>query len=229
VRDIAVVKGCAVVLTALLWVTGCGRVASPGNEGKVRAEDLQAAQRAIAPAEVSLMVRSGHNQSEIVKQIEQRRLTAKVDARTEEVVRRFGASPVLIQALKNDANVLSPSQQRAYQGLVAEREARAEATPLIEPGQVQSQPYALERQRRQQLAEQTLKNAQTMEDRVTLYDKAYREYTIRKGQLEYQIAKEQAYLNQARGRGAGDDVLAERMDALEKYKLELSQLNEPAR
>jgi hypothetical protein len=33
----------------------------------------------------------------------------------------------------------------------------------------------------------------------------------------------------ARGRGAGDNALAQKIEALEGYKLELSQLKEPTR
>ena len=230
VRGIVAVKGLAVVLAAASIVTGCGRVVTQ-DEQKFTAEDLQAARKAMPFSEVSLMLRTGCAESEIIKQIEQRHLPAKLDPPTEQSVRRFGASPALIRALKDDANILTARQRTAYEQLVAQQEAKAQATGPADDERTQA--YAmeqeLERQRKQQLAAQTLQNAQNMQDRVTIYENAHREYTIKKGQLEYQIAKEQAYINQARGRGAGDDALADRIQTLERYKLELSDLKEPTR
>ena len=244
---------------------GCDRAVNAPPE-TFSAEDLQAARNAITLGEVSLMLRSGHNQAEIVREVKQRHLAEKPDARTEETVRRFGATTALLEALKNDANILTPGQQRAHQALVAEREAQPMSSERragssqqgarngeqpagsaqqgarsrergkgSREGRVdRAQSYAMEqnaaeRQRKQQLADQTLQNAQSMQDRVTLYDKAHREYTIKKGQLENHIAREQAYINQARGRGASDEALWERLEELERNKKELSELKEPTR
>ena len=90
------------------------------------ADDLQVARRAISINEVSLMVRSGYDQKTIISEVEHRHVSAMIDAKTEESLIRSGAKPSLIATLKNETNVLTTAQKRAFDSLAVERKAAAE-------------------------------------------------------------------------------------------------------
>ena len=219
-----------VVLTAFS-LAGCNRLTAP-REKKFTAQDMQAARKAIPLTEVSLMLRSGYGQQAIIQQIEHRHIPAKPDARTEQSLVKFGASPLLIRALKSDANLLTRDQRGAFDQLTAEREeqrAQSERTTEQDRADFYALDQEVERKRKQQLADQTLKNAESMQDRVTMYDKAMRDYVRKKSQIEYNIAVEQSRIDAAKGRGANDESLSVRYEALEKYKQQLADLKEPTR
>jgi hypothetical protein len=197
----------------------------------VTAEDLRVARQAMAISEVSLMLRSGYKEQAIIAEISRRRVSGKPDAKTEDMLRRSGASPALIQALKTDANVLTRNQKRAYDKLTAERTSRTEQERVARedeaPGQLEA--ANKERQRKQMLAEQTLQIARNNEERVEAYDKAERAYKMQKQSLQTQIAEQGALINRLRSFGQKESQLTEHNAKLNGLKEQLRDLKEPMR
>jgi hypothetical protein len=195
------------------------------------AEDVRVARQAMAISEVSLMLRSGYKEQIIITEISRRRVSEKPDAKTEAMLLRSGASPALIQALRNDANVLTRNQKRAYDNLAAERTNRTEQARLARddgaPGQVEAENQ--ERQRKQLLAQQTLQVARNTAERVEAYDKAEREYKKQKQTLQNQIAIQEALINRLRSFGQTESQLTEHNAKLNSLKEQVRDLKEPAR
>jgi hypothetical protein len=211
-----------------LTVSGCGRIA---QRPEPTPEDVRVARQCMAMSEVSLMLRSGYKEQAIIAEISRRRVSEKPDAKTEESLRRSGASPVLIQALRKDANVLTRNQKRAYDNLAADRTVRTEKERVARDDEASDQIEAenQERQRKQLLAQQTLQIARNTEERVEAYDKAERAYKKQKQSLQNQIAIQEALINRLRSFGQKEDQLTEHNAKLNAYKEQLRDLKEPMR
>ena len=190
------------------------------------ADDLQVARRAISINEVSLMVRSGYDQKTIIAEVEQRHISVMIDAKTEESLIRFGAKPSLIATLKNEANVLTTAQRRAFDTLAAERKAAADdgremaalATRQQNEKLVNAVPVS------QRVVNST--NGDTPEE---AYWKAEAAYRAKKSQLEGQIASQQSHINYLRTRGYYQSDLTSAENRLEQYEQELKNLKNPIR
>jgi hypothetical protein len=197
----------------------------------VTAEDLRVARQAMALNEVSLMLRSGYKEQAIIAEISRRRVSEKPDGKMEDSLRRSGASPALIQALKTDANVLTRNQKRAYDNLAADRASRTEQERVARedeaPGRLEA--ANKERQRKQLLAEQTLQIARNNEERVEAYDKAELAYKMQKQSLQTQIAEQGALIYRLRGFGTKESQLTEHNAKLNGLKEQLRNLKEPMR
>jgi hypothetical protein len=211
-----------------LTLSGCGRVA---QRPAPTAEDVRVARQAMAISEVSLMLRSGYKEQVIIAEISRRHVPEKPDVKTEAMLLRSGASPALIQALRNDANVLTRNQKRAYDNLAADRAGRAEqkraASEDEAPDPIEAENR--ERQRKQLLAQQTLQIARNTEERVEAYDKADRAYKKQKQSLQNQIAIQEALINRLRSFGQKEDQLTEHNAKLNRLKEQLRDLKEPMR
>ena len=190
------------------------------------ADDLQVARRAISINEVSLMVRSGYDQKTIISEIEQRHISAMIDPKTEESLIRFGAKPSLIATLKNETNVLTAAQKRAFDTLAAERKAAAEdgreMTALATRQQNERAVNAVP-------VSQRIVNSPNGDTPEEAYWKAEAAYRAKKSQLEGQIASQQSYINRLRARGYYQSDLASAENRLEQYEQELKNLKSPIR
>ena len=203
-------------------ITGCDK----GALTLFTADDLQVARRAMSINEVSLMVRSGYDQKTIIAEVEQRHVSALIDAKTEESLIRFGAKPSLIATLKNEANVLTPGQKRAFNTLAAERKTAAEdgrdMTALATRQQNEKLVNAVP-------VSQRVVNSSNGDTPEEAYWKAEAAYRAKKTQLEGQIASQQSYINYLRSRGYYQSDLASAENRLEQYEQELKNLKNPIR
>src|SRR4051812_27068473 len=83
-------------------------------------QELEVARHALSIRDVSLMVRAGSNQREIVSEIQRRHVASALDSSTEAQLRRSGARAELIAALKDAANILTAEQQLAYANSISQ-------------------------------------------------------------------------------------------------------------
>ena len=214
------------LVVALLTISGCSRKPAP-----LTAEDLRIARQAMPLTEVSLMVRSHSNQQAIITEVVRRHIPAKPDAHTEEALLKFGASVALMQALKDDANVLTETQKQAYDSIAAERDAkiRQGREARQEEAAAQEQEEVANRQRKQRLNQQSVQLAQNRKSSEEVYWEADKAYRAKKKSLESRIVSQQAYINRLRSNGYNESDLTRANQNLDGYKDELSHLVEPIR
>jgi len=187
--------------------------------------ELEAARRAIPISQVSLMVRTGCNQTQIIAEIERRQVPATIDSKVEESLIRSGARPVLIAALKNEANALTERQRHAFYELAVKREAAAETErkgPVAQSSQERDQ-----QQRKTTFVVNATKTPTDTPEEA--YWKAEAAYRAKKNELEASIASQQAYINRMRSRGYHESDLASAEDRLHQYEGELKNLQAPIR
>jgi hypothetical protein len=183
---------------AFLILAGCNRapVAVP-----LTAEDLRIARQAMPLSHVSLMLRSGYKQEAIIADVRKKRVTAPPDAAAEISLVESGASPTLIAALKVKENLLTANQREAFDNLAADKTQRVqqEATSRQQEEMAAQQAENNERQRRTHAVQQTVRNAQTAEDKEKAYERAWDAYKKQKEYLENRITSVQKNINQYRG------------------------------
>jgi arginine utilization protein RocB len=215
-------------LITLLILTGCSRstVRKPTT-----AEDLRIAREAIPLSEVSLMMRGGYKQDSIVAEVIRRHIPSAPDAQTEDSLLQAGATSKLLAALKDKKNVLTENQKEAYDNMTAEKAGRAEESDRMRRDLERAQVIAenRDRQRRQNLSQQTIQNAYASENRVIAYDQADRAYKARKESLEASIISQENYINRARSRGCTEAYLRNANATLDRYKEDLRNLTPPLR
>ena len=218
-------------LLAVLILSGCSHpsteVATPPPP---TAEDLQIARQAIAPADISLLLRSGYKQDAIIAEIQKKRLSAPPDGATEDSLVRSGASPALIAAMKAEKNLLSPSQRQAFDNFAAEKMQRVqqEASSRQQAAFAAQQAENEERQRRAAALQQTLHNARVADNNEKAREQAWENYKRQKEYLEKRIASLQSNMNQRRSYGARENNLVEANQELERLNEQLRNLPTPA-
>jgi hypothetical protein len=106
------VRGCELgFLFTVCLLTCCNRVA---DHAPPTAEDVRIARGALSLTEVSLMLRTGSSQSEVIAEIKRRHVAEKIDGITEAKFISGGANSALIAALKSDQNILTPKQKAVF-------------------------------------------------------------------------------------------------------------------
>jgi hypothetical protein len=170
------------------------------------------------------MVRGGYNQNKIIAEIERRHMPAVIDSKTEETLVRFGAKPVLIAALKNNANVLTIAQKRAFDELAVKRESAVASQRDVAVQTIQQQNEA-----KTVSLEQNFVNPAKTDTPEEAYWKAEAAYRAKKKHLESQIASEQGSINWKRAHGYHQSELASAEDRLHQYEDELKNLQAPIR
>jgi hypothetical protein len=193
---------------AVLSLSGCGRAPRQAEHTLLPA-DYQAARQAVSPKEVSLMLRNGYKDPAIIAEITRRHVTEKPDAQAEAALVQWGAGPALIEALRVDANVLTPRQKEAYDELVTQRAAEQERLAQQDQtaGESTKKPSALD---------QTLKNMRDAEA-----------YKAQKESLETRIASQEAQISLLRKNGYTEGQLVEYNGKLNRYRQELHDLKQP--
>lgn len=216
------------LLITLLALAGCSRSTAPKA---TTAEDLRIAREAMPLSEVSLMMRSGYKQDSIIADVVRRHVPSAPDAQTEDRLLQAGASPKLIAALKEKKNVLTENQKEAFDNMTTEKAGRAQEAEIRRDNLERAQVIAenQDRQRRQNLAQQTIQNAYASENRVIAYDQADRAYKARKESLEASIISQENYINRARSHGRNEAYLRNANATLDRYKEDLRNLTPPLR
>ena len=219
-------------LVVVLLGFGCSRspapVAAPLAE-RLTADELRVARQALPLAEVSLMLRTGYGQNDIIAEVQRRRVSEAPSAVAEANLAKDGASPKLLEALKSQANVLTRLQKEAFDQHRSQVAVQAQQQVARHQQNLQAQQQQQEndRQRRHQLSQQTLANARAAEAKERAYEQNSAAYKARKEALERQIQYVQADINRKRSNGYREkDLLAEN-NALERYNQELRQLPVP--
>ena len=92
---------------------------------QLAAADLEAARRVISISEILSALRRGVPKEELLAEVRRRRIATTIVEATELELAANGAGHQLIAALKDKANVLTESQEKAYMQLLAERERTA--------------------------------------------------------------------------------------------------------
>lgn len=218
-------------LFGVLILSGCSHpsteVAAPPPP---TAEDLRIARQAMAPADVSLLLRSGYKQDAIIAEIQKRRLSAPPDGVTEDALLRSGASPALIAAMKAEKNLLTPSQRQAFDDFAAEKTQRVqqEASSQQQAAFAAQQAENQKRQQRAAALQQTLQNARVAENKEKAREQAWENYKRQKEYLEKRIASLQNNMNQRRTYGAKENNLVEANQELDRLNEQLRNLPTPA-
>lgn len=207
---------------ALLVLSGCNRapVAVP-----LTAEDVRIARQAMPLSDVSLMLRSGYKQDAIIADVRKKRIPAPPDAAAEDSLVQSGASPALIAALKAKENLLTANQKEAFDNLAAEKTQRVqqEATSRQQDEIASQQAEQNDRQRRASAVQQTIRNAQAVEDKEKAYERAWDAYKKQKEYLENRITSVQKNINHYRGTS-----LVEANEELNRLNEQLRHLPTPA-
>jgi hypothetical protein len=216
------------LLITLLALAGCSRSTAPKA---TTAEDLRIAREAMPLSEVSLMMRSGYKQDSIIADVVRRHVPSAPDAQTEDRLLQAGASPKLIAALKEKKNVLTENQKEAFDNMTTEKAGRAQEAEIRRDNLERAQVIAenQDRQRKQNLAQQTIQNAYASENRVAAYDQADQAYKARRESLEASIIAQENYINRARSRGCTEADLRNYNATLDRYKEDLRNLTPPLR
>jgi hypothetical protein len=192
---------------AVLIFSACGRT----PQRTLLPADLQAARQAMSIKEVSLMLRNGYKDPAIIAEVTRRHVAEKPDAQTELALVRSGATPILIQALKTDSNVLTANQKEAYDYLVTQRANLIEQERLAQQNQtVQDDP------KKPSVVEQTLQNLRNADA-----------YKAQKENLETRIASQEAQINLLRRNGYSEAQLLEYNEKLNRYRQQLHDLKQP--
>lgn len=139
----------------LILVTAC-------NE-PLTSEDVRIGRQAISIDEVSLMLRSGSSEEDIIKEVQTRHIPEKIDAARELELRTHGAGPKLIAALKDTGNVLTKKQQIAFIQLTTEKKAAVSRDSGEHPNNGVAQANAEERERKLYLHQENLRNIERNE------------------------------------------------------------------
>jgi hypothetical protein len=216
------------LLMTLLVLPACSRSTA---RKPTTAEDLRIAREAIPLSEVSLMMRGGYKQDSIVAEVIRRHVPSAPDAQTEDSLVRAGATPKLLAALKDKKNILTENQKEAFDNMTAEKAGRAEEANRMRQDMEHAQvtEERKDRQRRQNLAQQTIQNAYASENRVAAYDQADRAYKARRESLEASIISQENYISRARSHGCNEAQLRNANAALDRYKEDLRNLTPPLR
>jgi hypothetical protein len=205
-----------VLVPVFSLVAGCSKAQS------FTAEELQAARHAMPISEVSLMVRSRYDQNKIVAEIQRRKVPAVINGATEASLVHFGATPALVAALKNEANVLTKRQKQAFDALVAQHDSRVASERTVAVAQSndlsEEQPHAT-----------TVVNVAKTETPEERYWKAEAAYRAKKSDLEARIFAEQGRINRLRSSGAHESDLSSAEARLHRYEDELKNLQVPIR
>lgn len=219
------IRSLLVLLPALSLALGCSK-----TEPALTAAELQAARRAMPISEVSLMVRSGYNQNQIIAEIERRRVPAAIDKKIEESLVRSGAKPPLIAALTKQANALTRRQKRAFDELAATRDVASQREVAAETERLVAEQFSQERDQQQITKASVVATTKTQaESPEETYWKAEAAYRAKKSELEARVTSQQAYINRMRGRGYHQSDLASAEDRLHQYEDELKNLQAPIR
>lgn len=195
------------------------------------AEDLRIAKLAMPTSEVSLMLRSGYTEAAIMEEVKRRRISAKPDAPTENILLEAGASAALITALKTESNLLTPTQRLAFNEQVVQRANTVDqqAANVAHTLAAEARDRQQENQRRYGLQQQTLQNIRQREQQQAGYEQADRQYRARKQSLERAIVEQQTQINRLRSNGYREDELRSANQRLADYNTELSRLSAPLR
>jgi hypothetical protein len=219
------------LLLALLFISGCSHsstdVAAPGPP---TAEDLRIARQAMAPGDVGLLLRGGYKQDVIIAEVRKKRLSAPLDAATEDALLHSGASPALIAAMKAPENVLTATQRQAFDNFAAEKTQRAqqEASSRQQATVAAQQAENEDRQRRAAMLQQTVQNARVAEYKDQAYQQNWDAYKRQKEYLEKRIASLQNQINLRRSNGYRENNLVEANQELDRLNEQLRHLPTPA-
>jgi hypothetical protein len=80
----------------------------------VTAEDVRVGRQAMPIRDVSLMLRSGSRQNEIIAEVNRRKIPQKISAALQVELESKGASSALIAALGDKENILTENQKAAF-------------------------------------------------------------------------------------------------------------------
>jgi hypothetical protein len=203
----------------------------PPEDLRPTAEDIRIARTALSLKEVSLMLRTGSSQSELVPEIKRRRVPEKIDGAMEDKLIASGANALLIATLKTAENVLTPKQKLAFDQYQAERASLAEEAAAARRTETATQiSLQLEEQQRgQYLQVQTARNIAAAHERETSYEIAQRNYEGQRKSLELQIQSLQTQINRRRSHGWTEAELHVANQNLEELNKQLRDLTAPLR
>jgi predicted extracellular nuclease len=123
--------------------------------------------QAISIDEVSLMLRSGSSEEDIIKEVKIRHIPERIDGRRELELKTHGAGSKLIATLKDVGNVLTKKQRIAFMQLTAEQKVAVsrDTRESQNEGQAQGNAAERERQRKLSLHQENLRNIERNERR----------------------------------------------------------------
>ena len=176
-----------------------------------------------------LMLRGGYTQRAIIAEVQRRRVAQAPDAATELNMVQFGATPTLIAALKAKENLLNEQQKEAFDTFKAEKVQRVAAENLNQQLNLQERQLDAEqdRQRRQQLAYQTVQNAHVAEASENTRRAAWDTHKAQKESLERHIQQVQTSINRKRSNGYRENELLYEVQLLERLNEQLRNLPTP--
>lgn len=213
-------------IALLLIFAGCSKAPKP-----LSAEDLRIARGAIPITEVLSMLRVGYKEPQILQEVKQRRIPARIDAAMEDQFIKSGASPALVAALKSNENTLTDEQLAAFEEFQNEKLNR-----VVQSAQArQNEALALqeeeqkERNRRQFLQQQTMQNINRNQNAQVSYEIAQKNYEARRKWLEQRIVSQEAEINRLRRYGYNETDLRAANNRLDEYNQQLRNLTPPLR
>ncbi len=140
------------------------------------AEDVRIARQAMPISEVSLMLRGGNSQINIINEVNRRHIPETISAALEADLRQQRAGEDLIAALKDEKNLLTRSQRVAFTEWTNTR-AEHVSGPRSQPNADQSETDGERRQRLENLNQQNLNNIER--NQAEQVNRDYRQETSR--------------------------------------------------
>jgi hypothetical protein len=217
-------------LLALLFLSGCHPATEVAAPASPTAEDLRIARQAMAPGEVGLLLRGGYKQDVIIAEVRKKRLSAPLDAVTEDSLLHSGASPALLAAMKAPENILTPTQRQAFENFAAEKTQRVqqESSSRQRAAFAAQQADNEERARRAAALQQSVQNSRVAEYKDQAYQQSWEAYKKQKEYLEKRIASLQNDINLRRSNGYRENYLVEANQELDRLNEQLRNLPTPA-
>ena len=137
------------------------------------AEDLRIGRQAMPISEVKLMLHGGSSQDSITDEVKRRHIPEKISAATEIELAESGAKPALIEALKDENNILTKNQKDAFDKRMELANATRQGLAAMQSSAASAQANAesQERQRQASLQQEILRNSERKEQEQVTKDR----------------------------------------------------------
>jgi len=165
-QSISLIK-ITLIAMALIGAIACSR-RSPAT-----AEDLRIGRQAMPISEVKLMLHGGSSQDSITDEVKRRHIPEKISAATEIELAESGAKPALIEALKDENNILTKNQKDAFNKRMELADATRQGLAAMQSSAASAQANAesQERQRQASLQQEILRNSERKEQEQVMKDR----------------------------------------------------------
>jgi hypothetical protein len=183
------------------------------------------AEEAMTFADLSLLLRTSTAEDEIMRQIAERGFLDPISPSQAESLATMGGSPRLIIVVQDPQYVLSAKERGEFTARRARRDNAMRGQANAD--QKQRQAEFAERQRLQELQQQTMTNVAKKEQEQKQRENAKEAYELKRKSLEQQIDSLQRTITEYRRLGWKENTLKSYNDRLKSLQDELFHLKSP--